>query len=59
MVEKIISVITLIPRSGRFYARQVQELFGDRVRVYAYSTGDQSVKKNQALGSLPGVYGRL
>ena len=45
MVEKIISVITLIPRSGRFYARQVQELFGDRVRVYAYSTGDQSVKK--------------
>lgn len=37
-MKKKISVITLIPRSGRFYARQVRDLFGDRVQVAAYST---------------------
>lgn len=44
-MKKKISVITLIPRSGRFYARQVRDLFGDRVQVAAYSTKDQSVEK--------------
>ena len=44
-MKKKISVITLIPRSGRFYARQVRDLFGDRLQVAAYSTKDQSVEK--------------
>ena len=39
-MKKRISVITLIPRSGQYYARQVQELFGSQVEVRAYSTGD-------------------
>lgn len=44
-MKKRISVITLIPRSGQYYARQVQELFGDQVEVRAYSTGDRSIEK--------------
>lgn len=44
-MKKQISVITLIPRSARYYARQVQELFGEQVAVRAYSTGDRSVEK--------------
>ena len=43
-MKKRISVISLIPRSGRFYAGQVRELFGDKAEVMAYSTGDGSVK---------------
>lgn len=42
-MKKIISVITLIPRSSRFYADQVQKLFRESVEVNAYSSGDQSV----------------
>lgn len=44
-MKKRISVITLIPRSGQYYARQVQELFGSQVEVRAYSTGDRSIEK--------------
>ena len=44
-MKKRISVITLIPRSGQYYARQVQELFGEQAEVRAYSTGDRSVEK--------------
>lgn len=44
-MKKRISVITLIPRSGQYYARQVQELFGSQIEVRAYSTGDRSVEK--------------
>ena len=43
-MKKRISVVSLIPRSGRFYARQVQALFGERAEVMAYSTGDGSVE---------------
>lgn len=44
-MKKQISVITLIPRSSRFYAGQVQELFGEWAQVSAYSTGDRSVER--------------
>ena len=44
-MKKRISVISLIPRSGRFYAGQVQKLFGDRVEVFSYSTGDGSIEQ--------------
>lgn len=44
-MKKRISVITLIPRSSRFYAQQVQELFGEWAQVMAYSTGDRSVER--------------
>ena len=44
-MKKQISVVTLLPRSSRFYAGQVQELFGELAEVRAYSTGDRSVEK--------------
>lgn len=44
-MKKRISVITMLPRSSHYYARQVQELFGEMVEVRAYSTGDRSVEK--------------
>ncbi len=44
-MKKRISVITMLPRSSHYYARQVQELFGELVEVRAYSTGDRSVEK--------------
>lgn len=44
-MKKRISVITLLPRSSHYYARQIQELFGDLAVVRAYSTGDRSVEK--------------
>ena len=43
-MKKTISVITLIPRSSRFYAEQVQALFGQWAQVHSYSTGDRSVE---------------
>lgn len=43
--KKKITVITLIPRSGRFYAGQVKELFGDLAEVTYFSTGDRSVEQ--------------
>ncbi|MCC8026439.1 MAG: sigma 54-interacting transcriptional regulator [Clostridium sp.] len=46
-MKKQISVITLIPRSSRFYADQVQALFGDHAEVRSYSTGDRSVESLQ------------
>lgn len=44
-MKKRISVITLLPRSSHYYARQIQELFGELAVVRAYSTGDRSVEK--------------
>lgn len=44
-MKKQISVITLIPRSSRYYAAQVQELFGNVAEVRSYSTSDRSVEK--------------
>lgn len=43
-MKKKISVITLVPRSGRFYAGQFQDIFGELAEVRAYSTGDGSVE---------------
>ncbi len=43
-MKKRISVITLALRSGDFYARQFQDIFGDLAEVRAYSTGDGSVE---------------
>ena len=43
--KKRITVITLIPRSGRFYAGQLKELFGDLAEVAYFSTGDRSVDR--------------
>lgn len=43
--KKKITVITLIPRSGRFYAGQVKKLFGDLAEVTYFSTGDRSVEQ--------------
>ena len=43
-MKKTISVITLIPRSSRFYAEQVQALFRQWAQVHSYSTGDRSVE---------------
>lgn len=47
-MKKRVSVITLLPRSGRFYAGQVEELFGGRAAVRAFSTLDGSVEDLQA-----------
>lgn len=44
-MKKQIAVITLLPRSSRFYAEQVQQLFGEWAQVHPFSTGDQSVEK--------------
>ncbi len=44
-VRKEIAVISLDAYAGTFYAQQVQDLFGDRVRVCAYSVGDGSVSR--------------
>ncbi len=44
-MKKQIAVITLIPRSGQFYAEQVRELFGPLVQVQAFSTMDRSVEQ--------------
>ncbi|NBH70680.1 AAA family ATPase [Clostridiaceae bacterium] len=43
-MKKKISVITLVPRSVRFYAGQFQDIFGELAEVRAYSTGDGSVE---------------
>ena len=32
-MKKTISVVALDPRAGGFYAREIQELFGDHVEV--------------------------
>ncbi len=45
---KKIAVITLVPRSGSFYAGQFQEIFGELAQVKAYSTGDGSVEGIEA-----------
>ena len=42
--RKDIAVISLDAYAGQFYAQQVQELFGERVSVWAYSVGDGSVE---------------
>ena len=44
-MKKRISVITLVPRSGNFYARQFQDIFWELAEVQAYSTEDGSVEK--------------
>lgn len=44
-MKKSISVVTLFPGAGQYYAGQIRELFGDLVEVYSYSTSDRSVEK--------------
>lgn len=46
-MKKTISVVALDPRAGGFYAREIQELFGDHVEVRSYSVRDGS-----AMGQL-------
>ena len=47
MVKKV-AVIALDPRASAFYGKQVQELFGEYVRVNSYSVREGTISNNKA-----------
>ena len=42
-MKKMVAIIALDPRASAFYARQVQELFGDYIEVHSYSVQEGTV----------------
>lgn len=42
-MKKMVAIIALDPRASRFYANQVQELFGDYIEVHSYSVQEGTI----------------
>lgn len=43
-MKKKVAIVALDPQAGRFYAKQLRELFGTRIQISAYSVRDGSVE---------------
>ena len=43
-MKKKVAIVALDPQAGRFYAKQIRELFGTRIQISAYSVRDGSVE---------------
>ena len=58
MVKKV-AVIALDPRASAFYGKQVQELFGEYVKVNSYSVERRNDSNDGAGGSVSHVNRRI